>query len=158
MKPNRATVIGRSRSWSSTTIRDLRRYVRRSLKRPGHPATQVLEAGDAPRALEIVAGTPLHLVITDVVMPGMDGLSLVREIRRSHSSAQLPVLVMTGERSRREAASEASHAGAQDVLTKPFNARKLCDAVTRLLQEAANPTRGPDQGRSDEPTHSKEEV
>ena len=83
---------------------DLRRYVRRSLKRPGHADTVVLEAGDARE-----------------------------EIRRSLSPDRLPILVMTGERSWREASSEASRAGAQAVLSKPFNARKLCDVVARLL-------------------------
>jgi len=117
---------------------DLRKYVRRSLRRPGHPNTQVFEAGGAHGALEVVADTPLDLVITDVVMSGMDGFDLVRKIRRSRSSDRLPILVMTGERSWREATNEASRAGAQAVLSKPFNARKLCDVVTRLLGRPAS--------------------
>jgi CheY-like chemotaxis protein len=119
---------------------DLRRYVRRSLKRPGHPETQVVEAGDGPEALRIVADAPLDLVITDVVMPGMDGFNLVQAIRRSHSADRLPVLVMTGEGSWREAESEAARVGAQAVLSKPFNAHKLCDVVARLLGARAPPT------------------
>jgi CheY-like chemotaxis protein len=79
---------------------DLRRYVRRSLKRPGHPETQVVEAGDGPEALRIVADAPLDLVITDVVMPGMDGFNLVQAIRRSHSADRLPVRGATPGRAR----------------------------------------------------------
>lgn len=118
---------------------DLRRYVRRSLERPGHPETRVLEAGDGHQALQIMDGTRLDLVITDVVMPGMDGFHLVRAIRESYSPDRLPVLVMTGEGSWREAASEAARVGAQAILSKPFNARKLCDVVAQVLGARAPP-------------------
>ena len=112
---------------------DLRGYIRDCLRRHGGSGTTVLEAATAQEALELLEATVPDLVITDVVMPGMDGFAFTRQVRLSYAPADLPVLLVTGELSRRDASSRATAVGAQATLAKPFNARELCAAVARLL-------------------------
>jgi len=59
------------------------------------PETEVLEASDGERALEIIAETPLDLVILDVLMPGLSGLEVLERVRRTFSSSELPILMLS---------------------------------------------------------------
>lgn len=134
---------GREAPQSATVLvidddEDLRGYIRDCLRREGRHIS-VLEAADAEEALQLLEDATPDLVITDVVMRGMDGFSLTREIRGSHPPRDLPVLLVTGELSRREAASRAVEVGAQATLAKPFNAQELCSVVARLLGARAPP-------------------
>ena len=95
--------------------------------------SQVIEAGDGEEAMEQLEQTQVGLVISDVLMPLMDGYELSRAIRDTKPPAEIPILLITGEDSPREAADRARNAGAQAVLQKPFNAHTLCRAVEAVL-------------------------
>jgi CheY-like chemotaxis protein len=87
-----------------------------------------------PRCLvEQLQQEQVGLVISDVVMPVMDGYALSRAIRDTTPPAETPILLITGEDTPREAADRARSAGAQAVLQKPFNAHTLCRAVEAVL-------------------------
>ena len=112
---------------------DMRAYVKRGLRSLEIEIDRVLEAADGEEALARVRGDRVDLIISDVVMPRMDGLTLCRMLRRDERSRHIPVLLITGEMSEREARLRAREVQAQDVLAKPFNTPKLCDRVMHLL-------------------------
>jgi len=100
------------------------------LKRMGH---NTLEAVDGVDALTVLsAGTVPDLVITDVTMPRMDGLMLIRAIREGPArSCQVPVIVLTGHATQ---LALALPAGAQAALEKPVLYSTLEPVVTSLLR------------------------
>ena len=83
-------------------------------------------------ALERLRANGYSLMITDLRMPGMDGLSVISEVRRLH--ARLPVIVITGFSSE-ATAIEAANLGVSGYLTKPFKVPKVLEAAARALGE-----------------------
>ena len=108
----------------------VRDVVVRYLEAEGYRA---LEAADGYRAREVLAVETPSLVILDLMLPGLDGLSLCREIR---ASSELPVIMITalGEECDRLAGLEG---GADDYLTKPFSPRELVMRVKAVLRRSA---------------------
>ncbi len=102
------------------------------------PDLLVLTAQSGREALELLAGKPTHLMITDLRMPEMNGMQLLTEAQKSHPELSMVVLSAYGTI---ETAVEALHAGAYDFLTKPIEAEQLFRVVakglerTRLLEE-----------------------
>jgi signal transduction histidine kinase len=102
----------------------------------------VLLACNGRQALEIAASVPPDLVLTDVMMPEMDGFALLAAIRENPSLRTVPVIMLSA-RAGEESRIEGLHAGADDYLTKPFTARELMARVeaqlkmARLRKEAA---------------------
>jgi len=85
---------------------------------------QVLTAGDGVQALERLAAHPVDLVVTDVMMPRLDGFGLLRRMKADPALAAVPV-VMLSARAGEEGTVEGLEAGADDYLVKPFSAREL---------------------------------
>ncbi|HEY1809047.1 MAG TPA: ATP-binding protein, partial [Acidobacteriaceae bacterium] len=104
--------------------RDMREYVERLLGRRYH----VTAVADGEQALRAAADHPPDLVLTDVMMPDMDGFTLLRALRANPATAAIPV-VMLSARAGEEAESEGLEAGADDYLVKPFTARELLARV-----------------------------
>ena len=111
---------------------DMRDYVVRLLQ----PRWQVLHAADGAQALQLVRKSAPSLVITDVMMPNLDGFGLLRELRRDPRTASLPIIMLSA-RAGEEAHVEGLEAGADDYLVKPFSARELIARVSTHLQLAA---------------------
>jgi two-component system, chemotaxis family, chemotaxis protein CheY len=107
---------------------DMRLYLRGCLRGLGEAAGAVIDAADGVEALRRVRADDVGLVISDMVLPRMDGMALREAIRRDSAHAHLPVLLISGE-------SEAVCLYGPDdaFLAKPFNARELLAAVTRLM-------------------------
>ncbi|MFI9383418.1 SpoIIE family protein phosphatase [Kutzneria sp. NPDC052558] len=103
---------------------DMRDYLARLL---GERHT-VRTVGNGAAALELIRADPPDLLVCDVMMPGLDGLSLVRELRSGPRTARLPVLLLSA-RAGQEAAAEGLRAGADDYLVKPFAAGELLARV-----------------------------
>ncbi|MCZ6465423.1 MAG: diguanylate cyclase, partial [Proteobacteria bacterium] len=93
----------------------------------------VVEAEDGEQALELFRRHSPSLVILDVTMPGMDGLSACRELRRSYPELAVPVLVLTGAEAE-SSVDRAYEAGATDFLNKPVSATLLCHRIRYLLR------------------------
>jgi DNA-binding NtrC family response regulator len=91
---------------------------------------EVHTASSAADALALLASVPVDLVVTDVRMPGLSGLDLVREVRLRHAGIEL--VVITGYATI-EGAVEALQLGAWDYLAKPFTDEELFQAVRRAL-------------------------
>jgi len=113
--------------------RSMRRMIRAALTPDGY---EVLEGQDAEQALAVVQATPPDLVITDVHMPGMDGLSFVRSLRALPPFRFTPVLVLTTEWGE-EMKQRGLAAGATGWIVKPFNPDELHRLVGQLLWRKA---------------------
>lgn len=86
-------------------------------------------------ALDLIAARGFDLVLLDMVMPGMSGIHVLREIRGSRDTADLPVIMLTA-RSDPAAAVEALAAGADDHVAKPFAFEVLTARIERVLARA----------------------
>ncbi len=107
----------------------LREVVRYALSRAGFT---VLEAGDGRQALDLLAREAVDLVVLDVLMPEMDGLSVCREVRR-RSPVPIVFLSSRGEEFDRVLGLEL---GGDDYIPKPFSPRELVSRVRAVLRRA----------------------
>ena len=93
---------------------------------------QVVEAPGAREALRALDDTPVDLVITDVNMPEIDGLTLVRRLRARPRERTTPILVLTTEASE-VLQAQGREAGATGWLVKPFQPAQLLQTVRQVL-------------------------
>jgi two-component system chemotaxis response regulator CheY len=100
-----------------------------TLNKAGH---QVLGAEHGQAALERLAEMPVDLLIADIDMPVMDGITLLKHIRANEAYKTLPVIVLTAS-GENEDYLTARNAGANDVLTKPTSSNQLSETVNRML-------------------------
>ena len=107
----------------------MRQMVRFTLEGAGY---KVVQAADGIEALELARKSPADLVLTDVNMPRMDGLQLVRELRALDSYKFTPMLVLTTE-SGQETKQRGKQAGATGWIVKPFNPEQLLATIARVL-------------------------
>ncbi|MBI5244359.1 MAG: response regulator [Elusimicrobia bacterium] len=112
---------------------DMRMALANVLARLGH---EVVEAGDGPAALKVLAEQGADLVLLDLRLPGMDGIQILRRIRER--DAETPVIMVTGYGSV-ESAMQVLQLGASHYLAKPFSNKELAETVERVLsaQKAA---------------------
>lgn len=107
----------------------MREMVSFTLKEAGH---EVEEAEDGVEALEFANGKSVNLVITDVNMPNMDGITLTRELRALDSYKFIPILILTTETGE-DKKQLGKDAGATGWITKPFDPNHLLGAVNKVL-------------------------
>jgi PAS domain S-box-containing protein len=111
---------------------DMREYLARLLGGAGYRVTAV---NDGQHALEAIRADVPELVISDVMMPRLDGLALVSTLRADPRTAALPVLLLSA-RAGQEASIEGLQAGADDYLVKPFAAAELLARVRANIELA----------------------
>ncbi|HET7875665.1 MAG TPA: response regulator [Methylomirabilota bacterium] len=111
--------------------RSLRNMMREAFVLDGY---EILEGQDGEQALALAQATTPDLVITDVHMPGMDGLTLVRSLRALPALKFTPVLVLTTEWGE-EMKQRGLAAGATGWIVKPFHPEQLRRLVARLLSK-----------------------
>ncbi len=122
---------------------DMRDYLQRLLSQHGY---EVETAADGLNALKAARASKPHLVLVDIMMPGLDGFELLHALRREAVLGGVPIILLSA-RAGEEARIEGMRAGADDYLTKPFSARELVARVeshlkmARLRQEAAEAVR-----------------
>ncbi len=93
---------------------------------------EVLEAADGVEGLEVAQGKKLSLIITDVNMPRMDGITLVQRLRALPEFKFTPILVLTTE-SDAAMKQRGKEAGATGWIVKPFSPEKLMDVVNKVI-------------------------
>ncbi|OAN28036.1 ATP-binding protein [Pseudomonas oryzihabitans] len=122
---------------------DMRGYVERLLKESGY---QVEAVADGRAAVEAVQRQLPALVLSDVMMPVLDGFGVLRALRSDEGTGQVPIILLSA-RAGEEASIEGIAAGADDYLVKPFSARELIARVegamrlARLRRETADALR-----------------
>lgn len=112
---------------------DIRELVAFNLEREGF---EVIQAGEGRTGLELAASRRPDLVMLDLMLPGMDGFAVCRELKRNEATAHISVIMLTarGEDMDRILGLEL---GADDYVAKPFNVRELMLRVRAILRRPA---------------------
>jgi two-component system, chemotaxis family, chemotaxis protein CheY len=113
----------------------MRKIVERSLRQAGLNPMTVFEAGSGVEGLEILSNQSVHLILSDINMPSMDGLEFLRQIRAQNLAAGVPVVMITTESSE-EHVKQAILSGAQGYIRKPFTAEQVKERVLPLVATA----------------------
>ncbi|WP_434931932.1 response regulator [Shewanella sp. HL-SH5] len=107
----------------------LRQVVSITLKGAGY---NTVEACDGVDALKKLAGAQINLIISDVNMPNMDGISMVKEVKKLPAHKFTPIIMLTTE-SQTDKKSEGQAAGARAWVVKPFQPQQMLAAVAKLI-------------------------
>jgi len=101
--------------------------------------------GDGNEGLELARGARFDLIVLDLMLPGLDGVTVCRAVRRDPTNAATPILMLTA---RREESDKVLglESGADDYLTKPFGVREFVARVRALLRRTTRPVAHADQG------------
>jgi CheY-like chemotaxis protein len=110
----------------------MHRLFQHHLERAGY---QVLAANNGREALEIVSRHPPQLIVMDIMMPDVDGLAALRELKKEEATKSIPVIVITAN-SHHLTRKESEACGAAIFLTKPFSPTQLLNEIRRLVPEA----------------------
>ncbi len=110
---------------------DMRKYLCRLLT----PYWEVAAVPDGMQALEAIRREPPDLVLTDIMMPNLDGFGLLAALRANKSTRSMPVIMLSA-RSGEEARAGGLEAGADDYLVKPFSTRELLARIKTHLDIA----------------------
>ena len=102
----------------------------------GHTA---VASADGAEALALARAEPFDLLILDLMLPGLDGVTLCRAVRRESRNADTPILMLTARREESDKVLGLD-SGADDYLTKPFGVRELVARVRALLRRRRSPT------------------
>jgi CheY-like chemotaxis protein len=105
------------------------RLMRVNLELEGY---DVVSAPDGEEALEAVVNERPDVVVCDVMMPGMDGLTVLRNLRANPKTSKIPFVVVSAKAQRADVKA-ALEMGADRYITKPFDPQELLDAVEHLL-------------------------
>ena len=109
--------------------RDIRELVSVKLRQAGY---DVVSVGDGEQALAALRAAPSALAVLDVMMPGLSGLDVVREVRKDAATADVAVVLLTAKS--RDFDVETGYAvGADDYIVKPFSPREFVTRVQAVL-------------------------
>jgi len=107
----------------------VRQVVGIALKSAGY---EVIEAKDGKDALGKLTGQKIHLIISDVNMPNMDGITFVKEVKKLANYKFTPIIMLTTE-SQESKKAEGQAAGAKAWVVKPFQPAQMLAAVSKLI-------------------------
>lgn len=106
----------------------IRQTVKLTLASAGY---NVVEAASGQAALDLCAAAHVDMVISDLNMPGMDGITLIRQLRAQPALKFTPILMLTTE-SQQDKKAQGKAAGATGWITKPFTVEQLVRLVSKL--------------------------
>jgi two-component system chemotaxis response regulator CheY len=110
----------------------MRKIVTRSLRQAGFEFEKVLEAGDGQAALEVLAGEPVDIVLSDINMPVMDGVEFLRQKSADSQINEIPVVMITTEAGS-DVLEEAISLGAVGTIKKPFTPEQVQEVLGKFL-------------------------
>jgi len=114
----------------------IRKILQRVLRQTGMEIGSIHEAGDGQEALEKLQSQPgIQLVLTDIIMPKMDGLQLLAAIKTSSQWNRIPVVMITTEGGETKV-GEAVKLGAAGYVRKPFTADQIKEKLVGILEPA----------------------
>jgi len=114
----------------------MRSMLVRALTRAGYVVHQ---AGDGREGLKVLDGHEVSLVVTDIIMPDVEGVELIFRLKKTHPG--LPVIAMSGggRMSPKGYLDVAKSCGAARTISKPFDLQQLLDAIAELLAGSTKP-------------------
>lgn len=101
----------------------------------GFGGYEVLEAGDARSAIALAEREAPDLILMDVQLPGMDGLTATRILKETETTARIPVVALTAHAMKGDA-EKAFAAGCSGYITKPINTRSFAEEIGDFLKAA----------------------
>ena len=110
----------------------LRGILKKTLEYEGH---EVLDAQDGKEGERLYRERHVDLVITDILMPGKDGLEIIFELRRDFPDIKILAISGGGRIGSEQYLDMAKSLGAQDILGKPFKQKDLLESVRKLLKQ-----------------------
>jgi two-component system, chemotaxis family, chemotaxis protein CheY len=110
----------------------IRKILQRTLRQAGFTLGAVYEAGDGKEALEVLKAHKVHIILTDVNMPNMDGLQFLGEVKNNNDTKDLPVFVVSTEGGQSKVI-EAVRLGAAGYLRKPFTADQIKERLEKYF-------------------------
>jgi two-component system chemotaxis response regulator CheY len=111
----------------------IRKILQRVLRQTGMAIGEIYEAGDGQEALTMLGQHPVHLVLSDINMPKMDGLQLLASLKGDANWRNIPVVMITTEGGEAKV-SEAVRLGAAGYVRKPFTADQIKEKLTGILE------------------------
>jgi two-component system chemotaxis response regulator CheY len=112
----------------------MRKIIGTSLRYAGILVENLYEAADGAEALKVLKNSPVDLILSDINMPGMNGLDFVRELQRERRIEGLTVVMVTNEASQ-EQVVQALRCGVKAYIHKPFTPERLREELAGLLEE-----------------------
>lgn len=113
----------------------IREVVRRYLEREGF---RVFEAADGYACLDVLADQQVDLIVLDLMLPGIDGLTITRQLRQSQKNRHIPVIMLTAKGQTNDRI-RGLDIGADDYIAKPFAPREVVSRVHAVLRRAGEP-------------------
>jgi two-component system chemotaxis response regulator CheY len=110
----------------------IRKILRRVLQQTELPLKQIHEAGDGLEAVQCLRSNKVHLILSDINMPNMDGLQLLGELKGNPEWKNIPVVMVTTEGGQSRVV-EAIQLGAVGYVRKPFTAEQIREKLTGLI-------------------------
>jgi len=107
----------------------IRQMVGFTLRNAGY---EVLETEDGQEALEVLEREPIDMLITDLNMPNVDGISLIKKVREKAETKFIPIIMLTTE-SQDDKKNQGREAGATGWIVKPFRPDQLINVITKVL-------------------------
>lgn len=93
---------------------------------------KVVQAADGREGLAALKSNAVNLVITDLNMPNMNGIEMIRAVRGDRSFDGVPIVLLTTE-SQKDKMMEGKQAGAAGWIVKPFDEQKICAVVAKMI-------------------------
>lgn len=113
-------------------IQETREFIKFILEEAGY---KIVEAEDGADGLKKAQREPFDLIITDLAMPGMDGYTLVQQLKNSRPVGETLIIVASALGNLKEMFDIGVKTGIQDFIEKPFMAEELVEKVNRLLKD-----------------------
>ena len=114
--------------------KSMRKVIQKSLAISGFAVGECMEAENGRQALDLLEGSWVDLVLSDIHMPEMDGFELIRQLRRNESFKDLPVVFITTE-ANEDRLAELLQLGARAYLRKPFRPEEMRSVLGRVMGE-----------------------
>ncbi|MFH2045459.1 MAG: response regulator [Pseudomonadota bacterium] len=122
----------------------MRAVIKKVIKVSGFNVGNYFEAGDGMEALKVLETDWIDIVLSDINMPNMDGLSFLSEIKKNELFNSIPVVMITTEGSE-ETIQESMKLGASGYIKKPFSPADIKNTLSGLLGEEVSDVRGNDE-------------
>jgi two-component system chemotaxis response regulator CheY len=111
----------------------MRKVIRKTISISGFQMGDCWEAGNGQEALSMVNSHGVDLILADLNMPVMNGLEMVRELRKDEKNGKIPVVLVTTEGSEKRL-EEAYGLGINGYIQKPFHPEAIRDILTRIME------------------------
>jgi two-component system chemotaxis response regulator CheY len=110
----------------------MRQVIKKTVRISGIDIGEIYEAGNGKEGLQQARDNWIDLILTDINMPEMDGITYIQELKGDEVLSSIPVIVISTE-GRDEVVQEALSLGASDYITKPFKPEEIGNDVLRVL-------------------------